>query len=351
MLRNADAEPATARAVLIESLAAGPAVRAEHERSLDSIEAALDSHLSASGGPQIEIPARLLLGGVANVIAIRVFRGEAGRLADLLDDLLAWIDAYALPGGRRRLTADDWAAMGRGLGRVLPESLGDKALGCRLPRGRGSLSPAIVTSEQRERILAAIARLSREKGYAAMTVADVIAMAGVTREAFYELFRGRQDAFLATQAYGMERSVALTAGSFFGEEMWPDRVWNGAETSLAYIAGQRDLVFVDLVESYAAGQAAIRRSFENRMAYTLFLEEGYRQRPEAEGLPRISSEAINELIRLQVVRGGIERMGELLPQVAYLTLAPFIGPAEALGTIEEKVARAAMRTPRARSRE
>ena len=36
----------------------------------------------------------------------------------------------------------------------------------------------------------------------------------------------------------------------------------------------------------------MRRSFDNRMAYTLFLEDGYRQRPEAERLPRLCSEAI-----------------------------------------------------------
>ncbi len=86
---------------------------------------------------------------------------------------------------------------------------------------------------------------------------------------------------------------------------------------------------MDLVESYAAGPAAIRRSFENWIAYTLFLEEGYRQRPEAESLPRLCSEAIggaiHELLRRQVVRGRGGAMLEILPQAAYVALAPFIG--------------------------
>ena len=114
-----------------------------------------------------------------------------------------------------------------------------------------------------------------------MTVADIVTMASVTREAFYEQFRGKEDAFLAAQAFGVEQSIALTASRFFGEEAWRDRAWNGCEATCRYVAGQRDLVYVDLVESYAAGPAALRRSFENRMAYTLFLEDGYRQRPEA----------------------------------------------------------------------
>jgi AcrR family transcriptional regulator len=166
-------------------------------------------------------------------------------------------------------------------------------------------------------------------------------VAGITREAFYQQFRGKEDAFLATQAFSLETSISLTAGRFFGEDAWPDRVWSGLEATLGYIAAQRTLVYVDLIESYAAGPAAIRRSLDNRMAYTLFLEDGYRQRPEAGRLPRVTSEAISgamqELFRLQVARGHGDRMLELLPQAAYLTLAPFIGPGEALRLIEIKM--------------
>jgi AcrR family transcriptional regulator len=211
----------------------------------------------------------------------------------------------------------------------------------RLPRGRGAASPSLVVGEQRQRILAAVARLSRERGYAAMTVSDIVATAGVTREAFYAQFRSKEDAFLATQAFGLEQSISLTAGRYFGEAAWRDRVWNGLQATLSFIAGQRDLGFVDLVESYAAGPAALRRSFENRTAYTIFLEDGYRQRPEAEGLPRLCSEAIAgaiyELFRKEAVEGRASRMLEILPHVVYVTLAPFVGAEEALRLIAERI--------------
>jgi hypothetical protein len=107
---------------------------------------------------------------------------------------------------------------------------------------------------------------------------------------------------------------------------------------------QPDLVYVDIIESYAAGPAAIRHSFDNRMAYTLFLEDGYRQSPAAEALPRLCSEAIGGailgLLRWQVDEGRTEQMLEVLPQAAYLALAPFIGPLAAVELIEAKVAAA-----------
>jgi AcrR family transcriptional regulator len=283
----------------------------------------------------LEIPARALLGGLGGVVAMRIFRGETGRLIGLLDELEAWLRSYALAGGRRRCQ-QDWMGLGSPLGAPIePEP---SVLDDRLPRGRAALSPAVVASEQRQRVLAAVARVASDKGYAAMTVADLVAVAGVTREVFYEQFRSKEDAFLATQAYALQTSISRSAGSFFGKEAWPDRVWNGLMALLRYFGSVPDLAALDVVESYAAGSASIQRSFEARMAFTLFLEDGYRQRPEAEGMPRLCSEAIAgavlEPLRHLTAEGRADRELELAPQVAYIALAPFIGPARALELVE-----------------
>ncbi len=343
LLRAADRHPAATRVGLIEGLAADAAVRRQHEALLDRLEQWLETYLRNPPGdlPPFGITARAVLGGIVGVISIRVFRGEAGQLEELRDDLFAWIASYDLPAKGKWLSGEDWRDLGTGLEGSLDESLGEDVLARSLPRGRGALSPARVAGEQRQRILAAVAELAKEKGYTLTSVADVVATAGVTREAFYEQFRSKEDAFLATQAFGLETSVGVTAGKFFSQASWPERVWDGCEGILSYMAGQRSLVYVDLVESYAAGNAAIRRSFENRMAYTIFLEEGYRLRPEAAELPRLVSEGISganhEIFRRQVLGGRTEHMLEQLPLVTYLTMAPFLGPAPALDLIEEKL--------------
>jgi AcrR family transcriptional regulator len=184
--------------------------------------------------------------------------------------------------------------------------------------------------------------MAREKGYMATTVADIVATAGVTREVFYEQFRGKHDAFLVAQGRGLEESVGVAAAEYFRASSWPDRVWSAGGAMLTYTAEHTDNAYVELVESPTTGAAAIQRSFENRMAYTLFLEDGYRQRPEAERLPRLCSEAIGgglmELLRRQFILERAERVLELIPQGAYVTLAPFIGAAEAAEYVEGKVA-------------
>jgi AcrR family transcriptional regulator len=346
-LRLAERHPAATRLLLVESRAGDARVRAEHEELMDLIEADAERYLEAAAErmPPIEIPPRALLGAVGNLIAARVFRSEAGGLGELLDDLLAWFGSYSLAAGRRRMTAAEWTELGRAWDEIRyappPQPRQERSL----PRGKSALSPSQVASEHRERIVEAIAACLRERGYTETTVADLVAAAGITRAAFYEQFRSKEDAFLAAQSLGLERSAALAASRFFIEASWPDRVWNSGEALVGYIIDQADLSHANVLEAYAAGPAAIRRSIESRMAYTLFLEDGYRQRPEAEALPRISSEAIaggiEELLRHEVASGRTERAQELVPQAAYFALAPFIGAEQALDFVIERCRRSA----------
>ena len=197
-----------------------------------------------------------------------------------------------------------------------------------------------MTAAQRQRIIAAVGRLARTQGYLATTVADIVKAAPVTREVFYELFRNKEDAFLAAQTAGIERSIPLTGAGFFAGETWPDRVWGGLEALLGYVSTDPAVVYLDVIESYAAGEAALRRSFDNRMAYSLFFEDGYRQRPEAERLPRLCSEVIGDaivgLMRWHVSEGRTARMLEILPLTTYVALAPFIGGEAALAFVKAK---------------
>lgn len=332
LLAEADRDPAAARVVLVEARAGDAAARAEHERMLETVAAAIESHLrrAPAGTPVLGIGGAAALGGVVNVIAARVFRGEVGRLSDLREDLLAWLGSYTLPPGVSRTDPADWEQLGRSLAADPPRVAAEESAG-RSPVAGG---------EQRQQIVDAVASLARDKGFRTTTVADVAAAAGISREAFYEQFRGKDDAFRAAQAYALEASMAVTASRFFGQQSWPDRVWNGLEAMFGFAVERPEFACIDLVESFAAGPEAIRRSIGNRTAFTLFLEDGYRQRPEAEALPRLCSEAIGgaiwELLRRRYVSGRIETAYELVPEVVYLALAPFVGPVEALELVRAR---------------
>ncbi len=89
----------------------------------------------------------------------------------------------------------------------------------RLPRGPHRLDRDAVTRHQRIRIHGAMVRAVASAGYEAVTVGQVIALAGVSRRSFYEQFAGKQDCFLATfdeiamqHLTAARRACALTPG-------------------------------------------------------------------------------------------------------------------------------------------
>jgi len=345
LVENIVRGPAAAHILLLDARAAGARTREAHQRLTLIVVATMERWLAAQNdfGWRLAISGPAIMEGAVGILTIRAFRGETARLADLREDLLAWMISYSVPGDQPRLDPDGWRRLGAGFP-VAPAPPSPRPPAGRLPRGRGAVAPEAVAGARRERILGAVAQLARTKGYTAMTVADIVKAAAVTRESFYELFRSKEDAFLAAQTAGLEASISRTAAKFFAGENWPMRAWDGLEALLGYVARQPDLVYLDVIESYAVGSAAIRRSIDNLMAYTLFLEDGYRQSPQAERLPRLCSEAIAAsilgLMRRTVDEGRTERMLEILPQASYVALAPFIGPAAAIDLVETKVAAA-----------
>jgi hypothetical protein len=103
------------------------------------------------------------------------------------------------------------------------------------------------------------------------------------------------------------------------------------------------LAHVGFVQAHAVGPGAIQRVEDSRNAFTIFLQEGYRHRPRKPGPPppRLALEAIIntifEVIYQQARLASDAPMSELLAQMAFLTLAPFLGAREASRFIAGKL--------------
>ena len=78
----------------------------------------------------------------------------------------------------------------------------------RPPPGRQRLSREFIARHQRARIVAALAEETMDKGYRAVTVADIVRRAGIARNTFYDNFSSKEDCFLATQDFAVEETLA-----------------------------------------------------------------------------------------------------------------------------------------------
>jgi AcrR family transcriptional regulator len=210
----------------------------------------------------------------------------------------------------------------------------------RPPRGRHRLPPEVVARSQRERLLEAAIRVVAEKGYAAATVADLTREAGVSRTTFYEHFEDKGACFLAAYDNAVDALVRRVNAAYESQERWPERARAGLAELLAALAEEPGLARLALVDIGSAGPAAQRRYRAAVQRLTPLFDEGRDFAPAGRSLPantsRMAIGAVTGLISDELVAGRAEYLPELLSDLLFATLVPYIGPVAAAREVGER---------------
>lgn len=185
-----------------------------------------------------------------------------------------------------------------------------------------------VAHSQRERLFAATVAIVSERGYEATTVADLVDLSGVSRSAFYEHFRNKQECFLAT----LEALVSLTLGTIaktFGEGgTGEEQAQRGLAAFAALLVEQPAAARVCFVEIYAAGPAVIEpveHALSGAEALVAQAREGI---PDQAGMPQQLLRALiggtRKIIHTRLYRHEEAELPELVPQLLELgfSIAP-----------------------------
>jgi AcrR family transcriptional regulator len=112
----------------------------------------------------------------------------------------------------------------------------------------------------RDRLLEAMADAVREHGFAATTVADVVARARTSRRTFYQHFEDREACFLALFDVVTERLLALIAQAVTGDGAWEERVDRGVAAYLGALAADPELTRSCIQETRGLGEAGLARA-------------------------------------------------------------------------------------------
>jgi AcrR family transcriptional regulator len=334
-------DPDGGRVLYIESMAGGPRMLEERRRVLGEFEQRAQDFLDSTpaAGSVLDVPATALVGATRAIVSRHLRTDAEDELPDLADDLVKWLQAYGVPTGRPRWSTSARALLPAKRASRASKSVQPRHAVQRLPRGRHGLPAGVVARSQRTRIIYGTAEVMTAKGYANATVSDIVAAAGVARDVFYEHFTDKHHAFLEAQQHPTQHILDTCAAAYFAAERWPERVWHGLRTLIELIVENPALSYLRLVECYAAGPEAIRRAEEITRSFTIFLEEGYGYRQQARELPRLSSQAIAgaifEVIRRHIARDDASGLVRRLPELTYVAIAPFTGPAEAVVLLED----------------
>jgi AcrR family transcriptional regulator len=202
----------------------------------------------------------------------------------------------------------------------------------RLPRGRHGLPRELVERSQRERLLAAVVRVTAAKGYESTTVADILGEAGVGRESFYELFDDKLDCMLAAHKLLIDNLEERVREAYVTEGPWPERMREALSVTLDWFAADPDVARFTLVELSTVGPA-FRSTFKAEFARAIaMLEAGMGEdgpEPELAQANALAVGAILTRIYEQIVLGRAAELPRLLPDLTYELLVPFLGEGEA----------------------
>jgi AcrR family transcriptional regulator len=198
-----------------------------------------------------------------------------------------------------------------------------------LPPGRHGIPPDVVAQHQRERILAAVADVCSAAGYPDMSVEDVIVTAGVSRRTFYEHFKNREDAFLAAYDAAVAQMMSAVREAYEQEDTFEGRMRAGLKAFLEFLAREPALARMCVVEALAAGPDAIARRNGAMAAFAEIIDGNARQYGTPVEPHPLTAETIvggiYEVVYTRIVRGDIRQLPELLPDLTYCALLPYLG--------------------------
>jgi AcrR family transcriptional regulator len=190
-----------------------------------------------------------------------------------------------------------------------------------LPRGRSRLPEAEVQRAQRRRILRSMLEAVAERGYAAVTVTEVVGRARVSRSSFYAQFAGKEDCFVAASGEGRRRlfahvrRAARRADAGGGDEL---RLRAALRAYLEFLHGDAALATVFYVEwlGVRGGAQKLASARDDFAAMTAAWHRRARRRhpgwPEVPATVfRALTGATEELVRERVQAGRLQRLLEL----------------------------------------
>ena len=168
-----------------------------------------------------------------------------------------------------------------------------------------------------------------EKTYTATTIGDVVAGARISRTTFYREFDDKRACFDAALESCIEDVWAAAASAPEPDESAPQAVRRATAAVLELFAARPELAHLMVGEAVAVEPAVVER-YRDLVVPAVSALWGAQGDGPTHLDPWLAFGRAQLLIFDRVTAGEAERLPELLPEVVYLTVAPFAGHDAAL---------------------
>lgn len=187
--------------------------------------------------------------------------------------------------------------------------------------------PAATTA--RERIGEAMLDLVTSCGYGATTIDSVLDRAGVDRAEFDRLFEGKEDCFLQLYEEMTARFNRCVFAAYEVDALWCDRLRAAAYAAARWIRDHPRETRYGTLEMLAAGEVAQAHREATLRRCVAMVDDGRQELDDPDSISPAVAEgtlgAIAETLMKNLQRGTGARGEELVPELMYLAVRPYLG--------------------------
>jgi AcrR family transcriptional regulator len=198
-----------------------------------------------------------------------------------------------------------------------------------LPPDRHALPLRILLASQRDRLLHGMVRAVALRGYAETTVNDIVLAARTSRRTFYEHFRNKEACFLAAYDAGVELALTRMAAAWNRPAPLPQRLEAGFGAFMELVLEQPQLARLCIVETLAAGPAALERRQAALVRFADVLHASAATDPQAAALPELLPElligGISAAIYNRLRRDDLEGLRPRVPELLAWAMLAYVG--------------------------
>ncbi|HEX2392619.1 MAG TPA: TetR/AcrR family transcriptional regulator [Solirubrobacterales bacterium] len=191
-----------------------------------------------------------------------------------------------------------------------------KRLFPRLSGGSGGMTPERVARHQKARLEGAMVEAVARDGYAATTLRELVAIAGVSKSTFYQHFESKQDCFLATFDEIVRRLQRQVEDAYDVDGDLRERLTAGLSTFMGLAVEQPAAASLAAVESLTLGAPGVEHREQASLAFEAMLKRTFDESDPAHAVSPLTVIAIMAGIRGTVYRnirrGTPERLPELV---------------------------------------
>jgi len=315
LLDDVASSPKGPRLVLVDSLGIGPKARERMTLASTTFERVLATAFKAdpNGEELSPLTVRAIVAGIRHVAFTRMYEGREKELYTLADELLDWMESYRSPVAKRLNVS----------GLVRPDTVE--------PQAAAFLS----NDDRRSRALSAIVHLTLDERYGELSDPQIAQFAGISTEAFHKQFANKEACFLAVLDEFVAEAMEAVKRSIEPASSWPQAVHLAVGALVEYFAAHEALSRLAFIEIFDVGPGMVGRMTRSIEDFTKLLDE---LGPEARRGPLVAREAttgaIWGIVSAYSAHDRVRQLPQLVDQITFLVLAPYIGPKPAMETIE-----------------